>query len=383
MAAHHDPLSAQQKQAVQNAVQSALAVSLLDDAAEPWQRFSANLFQTLLQRHALGEQPHPHPVTFVMVERSQRFASKAGAFRMRDLDTVLEGSLDNKVVLVGENANGGVAFDAPSQAAVDDLLNELELESKPTAVIYPASRKIRIYPEGLANLDCQVSANLPAPQSDFSIAALVDLITEFHDLGLCIPENTGSKLWTKQSSWLPCSEAEKEIQWPLRMALVFGFAPGVLVKHEHPNSVGTADFAFYSATSPMNSTPLAILETKVQKSFRDAGAVSPSETAREFVRGIVQTAAYKKATSAPIGVMACFDLRKPAEGSDAAWSNAKARGNRAMKRLGQCAPEVFTWVAFADTKMAQAYKVAGRVFSKDPLFPVSKRPDLVAKILAA
>lgn len=83
-------------------------------------------------------------------------------------------------------------------------------------------------------------------------------------------------------------------------------------------------------------------------------------------------------------MLACFDLRKPGAGSDTAWSSAEARAKRVFNKLDAVAngrPTVVSWMAFADTQSAQAAGV-GSFRVEDELYPVTKRPDIKAKMTA-
>lgn len=377
------PTEAQQ-QAIAAAVASTMALTSLDSDEVPWRRFSGALADAITTRNASQSAFGAEASYFCLVERPNEFSGEAGAAPFFDLDVDPHVPIAGKLLLVSENANGGIAFDVNNQAEMIAKLDGLGLGAAPAAVYYPCPARIRFYPSGFGDVTSQFNLGLHPPRSSLTESDIKEVIDLFHSESLCTPQHTGPDFWEDQAKWVPNGNAEKYIQWPMKIALILGFKNTAVVVAEEPNSVGDADFTLYGKGNPVEAPPVAIVEVKVQKSGRTSGDVSPSETCKEFVRGLVQTAAYRNQTQAGIGMLACFDLRKPGAGTDAAWGSAGARAKRVFKRLEAVAhgkPTVVSWMAFADTQSAQA-AATGSLRVEDELYPVTKRPDIKAQMTA-
>lgn len=378
-------LTADQKQSALEAVGATVSYATLEGDNEVWKRFAGQLLETLASRKEEFAEGAESSI-FVLVDHPLQYLDKPDAVKVIDLDRKGSSALFGRVFYVGESANGGVAFPMPSQEAGLAQLDQHDLNSRPTVTFYPAEGICRVYPEGVGNLENQSLLLIKKPASDFSLAGVVEVVSQFHENLLVIPERTNSAFWDDRAGWIPCSTAENNIQWPLRAAFIFAFGPEVTVQPENPTPVGTADFVFYASEGKFSDPPLGLVETKVQKSFRASGEVPPSETGRELIRGMIQVLAYKKAKKMGWGALVCFDLRKPACGGDVAWSNARARCKRVVglleKKHGE-APLVYNWLVFADAKVAQAAETLGPLMNEDALYPVTKRCDYLAAIGAA
>lgn len=361
-----------------------MSLTALDDEDSQWGRFSGGLANAVAMRLAHESGATHAPSYFCFVERPNQFAGADGAQSFFDLDVDPTVPIAGRLLLVSENANGGVAFEVQSQADMLQKLMALNLGDAPAAVYYPSPAHIRFYPAGFTDVANQFNLGLHPPRASLSEDDIKEVIDLFHRESLCTPQLTAPIFWEDQTGWIPESSAEKNIQWPLKIALVFGFRNSAVVKAEEQNSVGDADFTLYGKGLPVEAPPVAIVEVKVQKSARTSGAVQPSETCKEFIRGLIQTAAYRNQTGAAIGMLACFDLRKPGAGTDAAWTSARARVARVFKKLDAVAnggPTVVSWMVFADTQASQAAGT-GSFRVEDQMYPVTKRPDIKAMMTA-
>jgi hypothetical protein len=325
---------------------------------------------------------------YVRVDRPREFKDATGAFRVIDLDADDALPLTNHLFIVGDNANGGYAIPVNDQTACLNLIAALGLGAAPLATFHPGNGLLRLYSDGVDQDDNQITTIVAPPRPNFTLAELIDVVSLIHERGFSTPQLTNPAFWEDAAAWQPCQLAEKNIQWPLKVALATAFRPHVTVEEEFQNTVGDADFAFYSATAPRNSPPLAVVETKVQKSFRSSGdEVPPSEVAREYCRGLIQTAAYRKASTAGWSALFCFDLRKPGQGGEAAWANAHTKGQRVIDGLSRSgrggAPPVVTWLVFANTEDAQAAQAVGPLLTHDPIYPVTRRPNYRQEVGAA
>jgi hypothetical protein len=378
-----EPTGAQQE-AISAVVASTMALTALDGDKTQWEKFSGGLANAMAIRISNETATSTGSTYFCFVERPNQFSGLVGAASFFDLDVDSSVPIAGKLLLVSENANGGIAFDVQSQAEMLAKLAELSLGSAPAAAYYPSPAHIRFYPAGFNDVASQFSLGLHPPRVTLTEHDIKEVIDLFNAESLCTPQHTAPLFWEDSAKWVPHGLAEKNIQWPLKMALVFGFQNTAVVVPEEPNSVGDADFTLYGKGNPVEDPPVAIVEVKVQKSARTSGDVSPSETCKEFLRGLIQTASYRNQTGAGIGMLACFDLRKPGTGSDAAWDTARARASRVFKRLDKVAngrPTVVSWMSFADTQSAQAAGT-GSLRVEDELYPVTKRPDIKAMMTA-
>lgn len=366
-----------QNESARSALASALALATVDEETDSWKRFASNLMNTISQRIAKGYVSSGRGI-FVFVDKAQRYAGQLdSANTVFDLDKDPSVPLTGGIFLVGESANGGVWREVSSPSAALTVINDLGLGDRPTATYYAEEGVLRIYPLGLNDLDSQTMTTVQAPRPVFDLDTLLEELDEFHRRCLCTPQLTNPSFWDDKDKWVPSSQAEKNIQWPLRASFIAAFRPHILVEEEARNAVGIADFLFYEADGPRNAPPLAIVEAKVQKSQRASGAVPPSETAKEFVRGLIQTAAYRNEKRAGWSALVCFDHRQPGSGTDAAWEKARQRSKTVMDGLERASrggpPHVFTWLVFANTEAAQFAQANGSLRSDDPYFPVTKR----------
>jgi hypothetical protein len=377
-----DP-TAEQRVAAEAAVASAMPFTAFDDEREAWARFANNLAQVLALR---GAAPGDEPSHFCLVDRPNQFGSLEGATPCFDLDRDASVDIRGRLVLVAENANGGVAFNVAGQEAVVAKLAELSVDDAPMAAYYPQDNILRVYPGGFWAPEVQYTMVLSAPRTALTEEDLKAVIDDFHERCVCTPQLTNGNLWEDQSTWLPKGTAEKVIQWPLKAALVMAFRETALVKEEEVNAAGDTDFILYSMGAPFGSPPQAIVEVKVQKSRRESGEVAPGETRKEFVRGLIQTSAYRNVKKASYAMLACFDLRKPGAGTDAAWDAAHARAKvvfDGLQRAGRGGPPtVVTWMVFANTESAQAAAAVVPLRTEETLYPVRRRPDYYAELVS-
>jgi hypothetical protein len=377
-----EKLTDDQKQSAQAALTGTVSYATLGAEDETWKRFAGQLLETLASRKDEFDSSAESSI-FVLVDHPLQYGDRQGAVKVIDLDRKGSATLFGKVFYVGESANGGVAFPKESQETALAQLDQHGLNSLPTVTFYPAEGICRVYPEGIGNIENQSLLLIKKPPAAFSLASVVEVVSQFHEIGLVIPDKTPTVFWENASTWLPASTAENTIQWPLLASFTFQFGPEVTVESENQTPVGTADFVFYASEGKKSDPPLGMVETKVQKSYRASGEVPPSETGRELIRGMIQVLAYKKARQMGWGALVCFDLRKPATGGDAAWNNARARCQRVVglleKKHGE-APLVFNWLVFADAKVAQAAEVLGPLRNDDALYPVTKRCDYLAAL---
>ena len=366
------------REAVASAASSVMALTTLDDEKSPAIRFANNLAVALTLRADADSLPATGKVYFVYTERPNKYAKTAGATAFIDLDTDPALALADRLMLVSETANGGVYFDVANQAEVFKKIAELNLDTASSATFSFQTSQVRVYTHGFQEPQTQYAIGLRKPKNAITAADIKDVIDEFHAECLCTPQLTAPVFWKEQSTWLPEGSAEKNIQWPLKAALVLAFREAAVVKAEEVNALGDSDFVLYSRADLIGSPPVAVVEVKVQKTAREGGPVEPSETRREYVRGLIQTAAYRNKTGAKFAILACFDLRKPGAGTESAWASATKRAqttfNGLMRRKGG-APAVLSWLVFADTQAAQAAQAAGDLWTDDEMYPVRQRPD--------
>lgn len=120
------------------------------------------------------------------------------------------------------------------------------------------------------------------------------------------------KLWKKASHWWPQKNAEKTVQFYLKIGLSRAF-PNCVIREEQTQVTGRIDLEIEErvAVEPSLFRRHAILELKVLRSRGETGtSYAESETLEWVKKGVEQAHAYRQERSALASALCCFDLRE-------------------------------------------------------------------------
>jgi hypothetical protein len=166
---------------------------------------------------------------------------------------------------------------------------------------------LRHYPQGLARPDEVTVSAFAGEKMDLErVIEIVDEATKSHLQG---PAG-GAGLWTDASRHWPSDQAEKNIQFALKVALHHAL-PTAVVREEQPQMVGRLDL---EVEEPLMEEGKfirhAILELKVLRSYRSTGTeVRLSQMRKAVKNGMQQAIAYRQARKARAAALCCFDMR--------------------------------------------------------------------------
>ena len=207
------------------------------------------------------------------------------------------------------------------KAAIADAFEEtinLGLGDVAACVFNPKAtdREIRFYPRGLSNDTFVVRFAISDVAFDFD--TLDQVLKTFHSQNFITPDATIDVLdpWKVASKFYPREKTEAFFQAWLKTALSVVFWRSIIVKFEVSGTEGRCDLLMISKQGE-SWLCQAVLELKVLRSFSSSGTAVPPKVSDQAIKdGVLQVVAYKSQNSAKLGVLCCYDMRKPAHCND-------------------------------------------------------------------
>ena len=306
-------------------------------------RFVAGVARLVVQRAAeaarIGDRDEPDIAIFVLSSSPPAVAGNTKRVPM----------VDNGLTAVG----GRLWFATPAvisahyvelpEGADDDaqfayVERHLGLGEEPTVVFDSrvTSNRLRWYPNGLAKTETVEFPPLDGDLTDQEVFRAIDLL---HEQCFVTPSGLpqGVNLWMNPGSHWPRENAEALVQSHLKAGLTLRF-PYCRVRHEQTQTAGRTDLEIerFIPLDRSSVTYEAILELKVLRSFRHAGAkVSDAETKKAIKEGVRQAASYRKGKEARWSALCCFDMRQADAGDDGCFDHVResaADSKVALKR---------------------------------------------------
>jgi len=196
------------------------------------------------------------------------------------------------------------------EAIFSKVTEELDLGSAPA--VYFDTRtsppSLRHYPNGLGTPDDVSISRMGGERLD--IDRVLEIVNEAHLAHLATPHG-GAKLWKSAKKYWASKEAEKKVQYTLRLALHHEL-PTATIRLEQPGMVGRLDLEIEEPLFAEGTfVRHAILELKILRSFGSSGRkVSDQENRLAVKDGVSQAASYKAIRGAKAAALCCFDMRK-------------------------------------------------------------------------
>jgi hypothetical protein len=190
---------------------------------------------------------------------------------------------------------------------------DLNLGAMAACVYNPAGtdREIRFYPNGL-NDETRV-IKFAVSDAAFDFDTLDQVLNTFHLQNFITPDATLDILdpWKKASKYYPRENAEAFFQAWLKTALSVVFWRSIVVKFEVSGTEGRCDLLMMSRQGE-GWLCRAVLELKVLKSYSSSGSsISQTVSEQAIKDGVLQVVAYKTQNASKLGVLCCYDMRKP------------------------------------------------------------------------
>ena len=221
----------------------------------------------------------------------------------------------------------------------------LNLGDVPAIVFDPRTNPpdARFYPRGLGDIDNLESVALT---SNVSVGRIYEAIDLVYRNCLITPEaqDPTGKLWKNGRRWFPSCQAERTIQFYLRVGLTTAF-PTCVVRREQTSVSGRFDLQIEenSTFGPGHVTRHAILELKVVRSFWSSGTQVPHKDMLDSVKsGVEQAASYRSDFNAREAVLCCFDMRQKHSGRQCF--------NHVEGLAAQLSVELMHWFIFGTSK---------------------------------
>jgi hypothetical protein len=248
--------------------------------------------------------------------------------RPRELGEALAGELEPIIDNGSHRLTGRLWVAGPALASAyrlalaaqntGDAFKEVaaRLGDKPTLVFDPNATdlEIRYYPQGVAQPD--VVQKYPMPGLTFSLESLDRTLSTFHAENLVSPDATKSENspWKVSGNYVPRASTEGFLQGWLKSILSVALGR-CKVDFEIPGTEGRCDLVISSRHLTQENTWIvhATLELKVLRSV-DSGSHPIAATVREraIEDGYLQALAYRNERQAQLGMLCCYDMRKPA-----------------------------------------------------------------------
>jgi hypothetical protein len=229
--------------------------------------------------------------------------------------------LDNGLTPIGGNfwfvgplATRGCALkldDWPDDGEVfDSAIENLEIGDVP-AVLFEnrtGTPQLRHYPAGLAKPEDVSVVALGGERID--IKRVLEVIDNAHSAHLVTPQGSAVvQLWKDRGKYWPMPDAERKIQFILRVALQSAF-PATVIREEQPQTSGRLDLEIEESQRG-GVVRHALLELKVLRSYGSTGrSVSGKENGKAIEEGIRQAASYRDERDTIASALCCFDMRK-------------------------------------------------------------------------
>lgn len=232
--------------------------------------------------------------------------------RLLGVDSKPPSDWAGRLVVIAGNATAG--WSRKMSETVEDVFNRLESEglgSAPVAIVSPSKRSMTLFPYGAESEEGVLRIALPAKTRSVTLKNLIEVIEEVRREGLMSPQVCPPGFWADQHAHAPGDQVERHIQWGVALALRSSFRP-IQADIEDITSVGRIDISMLNP-SPGLGDPVhpAIVELKALRSCSsNKTPVAPRANILATLSGHKQAAAYRNKRAAPIGLLACFDLRK-------------------------------------------------------------------------
>lgn len=178
--------------------------------------------------------------------------------------------------------------------------------------------QLRHYSKGLGSPDDYESISLVS--GSLPMNKILEEVNRAYKEHLITPEaQTGEgKLWKKSSHWWAASNAEKLVQFYLKVHLCGAF-PLCKIREEQTQKSGRIDLEIDEPIIGLSGGFLvhAILELKVLRSRGETGGIYTDEQTLDWVKkGVEQASAYGLEREALASALCCFDLRTNDTGDD-------------------------------------------------------------------
>jgi hypothetical protein len=211
-----------------------------------------------------------------------------------------------------------LSIEGADAAAAFEQVATLGLGSLPACVFNPEAteQEIRFYPKGVDDDTRVIKFSVSDIALDF--AALDQVLDTFHTQNFITPDATHDILdpWKVASKYQPREDTEAFFQAWLKTALTIVFWRTIIVKFEVPGTEGRCDLLLMSRQGDAWHCQ-AVLELKVLRSLTSTGKpVSQTVASQAIEDGVLQVVSYKKQNSAKLGMLCCYDMRKPGHCND-------------------------------------------------------------------
>lgn len=203
-----------------------------------------------------------------------------------------------------EGANAAAAF---------EQVVTLGLGSLAACVFNPEAteQEIRFYPKGVDDDTRVIKFSVSSIALDF--AALDQVLDTFHTQNFITPDATHDILdpWKVAAKYQPRENTEAFFQAWLKTALTIVFWRTIVVRFEVPGTEGRCDLLLMSQQGDAWHCQ-AVLELKVLRSLTSTGKPVAQTVASQAIEdGVLQAVSYKTQNSAKLGILCCYDMRKP------------------------------------------------------------------------
>jgi hypothetical protein len=201
--------------------------------------------------------------------------------------------------------------------------------------------QVRHYRRGLANPEDVEVVSLESETID--IERILAAVDQAHKMHLATPQPAADmQLWTNRAKHWPARNAERRIQFILRVALQGAF-PMTVVREEQPQPAGRLDIEIEELQGEGVTIKHALLELKVLRSYGSTGkSVGESAVSEAIMEGVNQAVSYKKESGVHAAALCCFDMRTAVAGA-ACFTSVRNKAKRHGVRLR-------SWHIFASTK---------------------------------
>ncbi|MGJ4965228.1 hypothetical protein [Bradyrhizobium sp. HKCCYLRH3061] len=256
---------------------------------------------------------------FIISERPRALASTVGAKHQPIIDDGSE-ALTGKLWISPATFVSGysVELETADTASAFEKVSQLGLGSLAACVYNPAAtqEEIRFYARGI-DYDTHV-IKFPVSNVALDFDTLDNVLDTFHKQNFITPDATHDILdpWKDARKYHPRANTEAFFQAWLKTALTIVFWKTVVVRVEIPGTEGRCDVLLMSRRGEAWLCQ-AVLELKVLRSLTSTGkAVPQTVTVRSIEDGLLQVVSYKTQNSAKLGMLCCYDMRKPSHCND-------------------------------------------------------------------
>ncbi|MFC7334429.1 hypothetical protein [Rhodocista pekingensis] len=196
-------------------------------------------------------------------------------------------------------------------------ISTLNLGYLPALYVHPSATvpEIRCYPNGMESPDTVIRIRLLL--DELSIGYLDQILSDWHSSFRTPDAGCGGHTpWKESRKYVPRPKTEEFLQGSLQQTLRVALLQKkkYRIQFEVPGDEGRCDLLIKSKHPTVNNCWVydAVFELKVLRSL-DAGEnpVSKSSNKDAIDKGVNQAISYKDENDARMGLLCCFDLRKP------------------------------------------------------------------------